>query len=87
MTLDLLYLHRNYLAEALRVASQTENPLSHKFGGSVMAAYRSAVRMCVTLRDIYRIHPVWLGRVWHFWSGMFSSCVRLLCGSLHAGNS
>ena len=71
---DLLYLHRNYLAEAIR--AEPDNPLSHRFGGSVMAAYRGAVRMCVTLRDLYRVHPVWTGRIWYFWSGVFSSSVR-----------
>ena len=62
-----------------------ENPLAHKFGGSLMAAYRGTVRMCVTLRDLYRVHPVWVSRVWHFWSGVFSSCVRR--GPLFPGDS
>lgn len=71
---DLLCLHRNYLAEAIR--AEPDDPLAHRFGGSVMAAYRGAVRMCVTLRDLYRVHPVWTGRIWYFWSGVFSSSVR-----------
>ncbi|KAJ3527260.1 hypothetical protein NM688_g8153 [Phlebia brevispora] len=73
--LNLLFLHRNYFAEAIDTAP--ENPLTHEFGQSVMAAYRSAVRMCVTLRDLYRVHPVWVSRIWYFWSGVFSSCIVL----------
>ena len=31
------------------------------------------------------MHPVWVSRVWHFWSGVFSSCVRR--GPLFPGDS
>lgn len=69
----LLYLHRNYLAVALKA----ENPLGHQFGGSVLAAYRCATRMCFALRDLYRLHPGTVGCMWYFWSGIFSACVSL----------
>lgn len=71
--IDLLFLHRNYVAVALR----SENALAHKFGGSVLAAYRCATRMCFALRDLYRLHPKTVGGMWYFWSGIFSACVRL----------
>ena len=70
-TLDLLFLHRNYLAVALRA----ENPLAHQYSGSVLAAYRCATRLCSALRDFYRLHPNAVGRMWNFWSGVFSACV------------
>ena len=70
-TPDLLFLHRNYLAVALRA----ENPLAHQYSGSVLAAYRSATRLCSALRDFYRLYPNAVGRMWNFWSGVFSACV------------
>lgn len=70
----LLFLHRNYLAIALR----DENPLAHKFCGSVLAAYRCSTRICFALRDLYRLHPRTVGSMWYFWSSIFSACVGLL---------
>ena len=87
---DLLFLHRNYVAVALH----SENPLSHKFGGSVLAAYRCATRMCFALRDLYRLHPKTVGGMWYFWSGIFSACVsppaslhRPACWLMTCGNN
>ncbi|KIP10047.1 hypothetical protein PHLGIDRAFT_125875, partial [Phlebiopsis gigantea 11061_1 CR5-6] len=71
--LSLVFLHRNYLAVALHA----ENPLAHRYGDSVLAAYRCATRMCFALRDLYKLHPRIVSSMWYFWSGIFSSCVVL----------
>ncbi|EKM49978.1 uncharacterized protein PHACADRAFT_213749 [Phanerochaete carnosa HHB-10118-sp] len=71
--LNLLFLHRNYVAVALH----SGDPLAHKFGGSVLAVYRCATRMCFALRDLYKLHPRTISGMWHFWSGIFSACIVL----------
>ena len=68
----LVFLHRNYLAVALHA----EDPLAHRYGDSVLAAYRCATRMCFALRDLYKLHPRIVSSMWYFWSGLFSSSVR-----------
>ncbi|PSR72813.1 hypothetical protein PHLCEN_2v11310 [Hermanssonia centrifuga] len=71
--MNLLFLHRNYLAVAIKM--QTQNPLAHKFGGSVIATFRSVSRMCLALKDLYYLHPKPISHIWLFWSGIFSACV------------
>ncbi|KAI0792135.1 hypothetical protein C8Q75DRAFT_754615 [Abortiporus biennis] len=72
---NLLYLHRSSCAIALR--ENPANPEAHKYGRSVEAAKSSACRMCNAMRNIYLIYPDQLGRVWYFWSGIYSSCTLL----------
>ena len=72
---DLLYIHRSYLAQAMR--ELPKDPLGHRFSASVMAAYRSSCRLISALRSCYTAYPKMTGRVWFFWSGVFSACV---CG-------
>ncbi|KAJ3528064.1 hypothetical protein NM688_g8044 [Phlebia brevispora] len=73
--LNLLFIHRNYLAVALR--AEPRNPVAHKFGGSVLAVFRSVLRLCSGLKDVYQLHPAVTSRVWFFWSGIFSACIAL----------
>jgi hypothetical protein len=71
---DLLYIHRSYFAQAIRESSA--NPLKHEYAPSVLATFRSASRIISSLKGLYAVHPVLTSRVWFFWSGTFSSCVR-----------
>jgi hypothetical protein len=70
---DLLYIHRNYFFRAIREDSQ--NPMRHIYASSVLATYRSACRLISSLQGLYSVHPARTGRVWFFWSCIFSSCV------------
>ncbi|KAH8104133.1 fungal-specific transcription factor domain-containing protein [Cristinia sonorae] len=72
---NLLYLHRSFFAVAVR--DNSLSPLDHMYGPSVIATYRSALRMCVALRGLYLVHPDALARYWYFWSCIFSSCLVL----------
>ncbi|KAI0078657.1 hypothetical protein K474DRAFT_862934 [Panus rudis PR-1116 ss-1] len=72
---NLLYLHRPYFAVAVR--EKPADPLSHKYGPSVLAAYRSACKICKTLRGLYLLHPRPVQKIWYFWTQLFSSCVLL----------
>ncbi|EGN96533.1 hypothetical protein SERLA73DRAFT_93018 [Serpula lacrymans var. lacrymans S7.3] len=72
---NLLYIHRSYFAQATREASN--NPLTHKYAPSVLAAYRSACRLISSLRGLYAVHPLATSLQWFFWSGIYSSCILL----------
>ncbi|TFK51727.1 hypothetical protein OE88DRAFT_1462788 [Heliocybe sulcata] len=72
---NLMYIHRSYFAQAIR--SGSVNPLTHKYADSVVAAYRSALRLISSLRGLYPVHPARTRRVWFFWSNCFSACVIL----------
>ncbi|KAI0048107.1 hypothetical protein FA95DRAFT_1518037 [Auriscalpium vulgare] len=71
---NLLYIHRSYFAQALR---ESEEPLQHKYSQSVMAAYRSALVLIASLKNLNTVHPKLSSRVWYFWSGFYTSCVLL----------
>lgn len=58
----LLYLHRSYLAKALREAPK--NPIGHKYSPSVIAAYRSARKLISILRGLYLAHPELTSITW-----------------------
>lgn len=70
----LFFLHRNYFAIAL--TEEGPNPLEHKYGGSILAVYHGAARLSVSLRELYHVHPAFVRKLWYFWSGLFSACVR-----------
>ncbi|CAL1714732.1 unnamed protein product [Somion occarium] len=72
---NLLYLHRSYFAIAIH--DDPVNPLSHSYGASVVATFRSACRMCLAAKGLYLLHPKALSQVWYYWSQLFSACVAL----------
>ena len=76
LNLDLLYIHRVYFALALR--QMPSNPLQHAYAPSVLATYRSACRLIMSLKSFYAVHPDFASTGWYFWSGIYSSCVRRL---------
>lgn len=71
---DLMHMHRNFLVQALQ---DPDDPLKHKYAPSVRAAYRGACQLVSTIQSFYAVHPDMGGRVWFFWSSIFSACVRL----------
>jgi hypothetical protein len=70
----LFFVHKSYFVQALREAPT--NLLSHKYTPSVLAVYRSALRLIGTIRGIYLTHKE-VGVVWVVWSMVFSSCVSI----------
>jgi len=70
---SIMYLHRSYAAIAIR--SCPSDPLNHQFGGSVLAAYRSACRIWLSLKGVHVVHPDAVAHVWFFWSGVYSACM------------
>ncbi|KAI0078656.1 hypothetical protein K474DRAFT_862947 [Panus rudis PR-1116 ss-1] len=72
---NLMYLHRPFFVTAIR--ESPANPLSHKYAPSVLAAYRSACRICLAMKGLHYMHPVPVEPIWYFWSQVFSSCVVL----------
>jgi hypothetical protein len=75
----LLYIHRSYLARAIKI--DPANPLNNRYGASVMSAFRSASLLIAGLRSLHGRHPKLTSQMWFFWSGVYSSCVRLLTRS------
>ncbi|KAI0032311.1 fungal-specific transcription factor domain-containing protein, partial [Vararia minispora EC-137] len=71
---NLLYIHRSYFAQAIR---ESNDPLQHKYGQSVLAAYQSTRALVSSLRGAYAVHPALVGKIWWFWSAIYSSCVIL----------
>ncbi|KAK7061130.1 hypothetical protein VNI00_000866 [Paramarasmius palmivorus] len=72
---NLLYLHRSFFAQAIR--EEPHNPLTHRYTASVLATYRSACRLILSLKGLYPNHPEITETSWFFWSGVFSSCIVL----------
>ncbi|KAA1468819.1 hypothetical protein DENSPDRAFT_834268 [Dentipellis sp. KUC8613] len=68
----IIYIHRSYLALALK--ESPNDPLSHKYGKSVLASYKSASNLMRGLRGAYAAHPRAVGRFWFFWTAGFSAC-------------
>jgi hypothetical protein len=72
--IDLIYIHRSWFAEALR---DSEDPLQHEYGQSVISIYRSANILINGMRSLCAAHPKEAGRVWFFWSCFYTSSVRM----------
>ncbi|KAI9511610.1 fungal-specific transcription factor domain-containing protein [Russula earlei] len=53
------------------------DPLQHEYGQSVVAVYRSANILINGLRRLAGTHPKLAGRVWFFWSSLYTSSVLL----------
>ncbi|KAI0792132.1 fungal-specific transcription factor domain-containing protein [Abortiporus biennis] len=72
---NLMHLHRSYFAVAIR--EKPSDPLSHKYGPSVLAAYRCACRLYLALKGLHLVHPKSITHQWYCWSIIYSSCVVL----------
>src|SRR6266852_7101521 len=72
--IDLIYIHRYWFAEALR---DSQDPLQHEYGQSVISIYRSANILINGMRSLSTAHPKEAGRVWFFWSCFYTSSVRM----------
>lgn len=72
--IDLIYIHRSWFAEALR---DSQDPLQHEYGQSVISIYRSANILINGMRSLSAAHPKVAGRVWFFWSCFYISSVRM----------
>ena len=73
MYIDLIYIHRSWFAEALR---DSQDPLQHEYGQSVLAVYRSANVLIKGMKSLTGAHAK-AGRVWFFWSCFYTSSVRM----------
>ncbi|KAI0285848.1 fungal-specific transcription factor domain-containing protein, partial [Russula aff. rugulosa BPL654] len=71
---NLIYIHRSWFAEALR---DSEDPLQHEYGQSVISIYRSANILINGMRSLCAAHPKEAGRVWFFWSCFYTSSILL----------
>lgn len=72
---NLIYIHRSYFVQAIR--AEPLEPMNHKFGPSVLAAYNSACRTVSALNGLFEIHPDNTRRQWYLWSVVFSACIIL----------
>lgn len=70
----LVYIHRSWFAEALR---DSQDPLEHEYGQSVISIYRSANILIHGMRSLCTAYPKEAGRVWFFWSCFYTSSVRM----------
>lgn len=71
---NLIYIHRSWFAEALR---DSQDPLQHEYGQSVITIYRSANILIHGMRNLCVAHPKEASRVWFFWSCFYTSAVLL----------
>ncbi|KAH7886399.1 hypothetical protein F5I97DRAFT_1937249 [Phlebopus sp. FC_14] len=69
----LLNLHRRYFSQALQ--DQPSDFLKHKYGPSVMAMYRSAWRLIISLSQGVKTIPHVFERMSIFWSHAFSAAI------------
>ena len=72
--IDLIYIHRSWFAEALR---DSQDPLLHEYGQSVISIYRSANILINGMRSLSAAYPKEAGCVWFFWSCFYTSSVRM----------
>lgn len=70
----LIYIHRSWFAEALR---DSQDPLQHEYGQSVISIYRSANILVNGMRNLCITYPKEAGRVWFFWSCFYTSSILL----------
>ena len=84
---DLLYMHRGFFARA--ISDHPKDPLGSPYGGSFIAAYRSAGSLVALVRNIHSQLKELTERMWFLWTHLFScsvcrsairSCHTLICG-------
>lgn len=66
-------MHRGFFATALQEAP--EDPLSHKYAPSVLAAYNSACSYVGLIKSMYSQYPKLISRMWFYFTHVFSSAV------------
>ncbi|KZT27505.1 hypothetical protein NEOLEDRAFT_1240088 [Neolentinus lepideus HHB14362 ss-1] len=69
----LLHLHRGYFAQAIQ--DNPEDPLKHKYGLSVIAAYRSAYRLIKYMSELYSKDPFPMERMSLAWSHALTASI------------
>ncbi|KDQ61627.1 hypothetical protein JAAARDRAFT_31102 [Jaapia argillacea MUCL 33604] len=73
--ITLFYMHRGFFARALE--DNPEDPLSSKYGPSVLAAYNSARSFVGLIQSLYSQHPELTPRMWFLYSHVFSCAIVL----------
>ncbi|KAE9389789.1 hypothetical protein BT96DRAFT_1002889 [Gymnopus androsaceus JB14] len=70
---SLFHLHKAYFGPA--IATENVEPLQHKYAFSVLAFYRSSVRLVSYVRGAYLRYPESSQRSWSLWSNIFRACL------------
>ncbi|EPT00931.1 hypothetical protein FOMPIDRAFT_1162266 [Fomitopsis schrenkii] len=73
--ITIFYMHRGFFATALQEAP--EDPLSHKYAPSVLAAYNSACSYVGLIKSMYSQYPKLIARMWFYFTHVFSSAIVL----------
>ena len=76
-------MHRGFFATALQEAP--EDPLSHKYAPSVLAAYDSACSYVGLIKSMYSQYPKLVARMWFYFTHVFSSAVSRLASGVRVG--
>ena len=74
--LDLLYMHRGFFARA--ISDHPKDPLGSPYGGSFIAAYRSAGSLVALVRNIHSQLKELTERMWFLWTHLFSCSVSII---------
>lgn len=73
VSVDLLYMHRGFFARA--ISDHPKDPLGSPYGGSFIAAYRSAGSLVALVRNIHSQLKELTERMWFLWTHLFSCSV------------
>ncbi|KAJ6485930.1 fungal-specific transcription factor domain-containing protein [Mycena sanguinolenta] len=71
----LFYMHRGFFAQALQ--ENPTDPMGHKFGPSVLAAYTSACTYVGLIESLFKQHPALTERMWFYFMHVFSCAIVL----------
>ena len=74
--IDLLYMHRGFFARA--ISDHPKDPLGSPYGGSFIAAYRSAGSLVALVRNIHSQLKELTERMWFLWTHLFSCSVSVV---------
>lgn len=69
----LLYMHRGYFAKAMH--DHPEDPLSGRYGRSVLCAHRSASSFVALVKSLWSQHKALTERNWFLFTHVFSCAV------------
>ncbi|RPD64305.1 hypothetical protein L226DRAFT_460396 [Lentinus tigrinus ALCF2SS1-7] len=72
---NLLYMHRGFFARA--ISDHPKDPLGSPYGGSFIAAYRSAGSLVALVRNIHSQLKELTERMWFLWTHLFSCSIIL----------
>lgn len=70
-------MHRGFFARA--ISDHPKDPLGSPYGGSFIAAYRSAGSLVALVRNIHSQLKELTERMWFLWTHLFSCSVRIYC--------